>query len=232
MRSRQVEGGIRLDSWCSTRVGGRRSSSCTRSRPPVVGRWWTPTGSRRHASVTRVGVDLTERACRPLIRLSKHRTTAARAVRVSELRPLSSSFFNLRSSSFNLQSGAYAGPPVGARVIAHALAAGWGGTGLRSGGCRGRGGGHGSAMHASASRCPLLLAPALVWVVFPIGEEPPKHRFTIRIIVPTMSGQAPRRLQRGRRAASDTSASGKRRGRPYQCTLHVRGGRGAEPPSF
>ncbi|GBP87848.1 hypothetical protein EVAR_64423_1 [Eumeta japonica] len=34
-----------------------------------------------------------------------------------------------------------------------------------------------------------------------------------------MSEQAPRRLQRGRRTASDTSASGKRRGRPYQCTL-------------
>ncbi|GBP95826.1 hypothetical protein EVAR_60633_1, partial [Eumeta japonica] len=33
-------------------AGGRRLSR-TRSRPPVVGRWWTPTGSRRHASVTR-----------------------------------------------------------------------------------------------------------------------------------------------------------------------------------
>ncbi|GBP49237.1 hypothetical protein EVAR_96545_1 [Eumeta japonica] len=38
-----------------------------------------------------------------------------------------------------------------------------------------------------------------------------------------MSGQAPRRLQRGRRAASDTSASGKRRGRPYQICRPVRG---------
>ncbi|GBP39327.1 hypothetical protein EVAR_24307_1 [Eumeta japonica] len=41
-----------------------------------------------------------------------------------------------------------------------------------------------------------------------------------------MSGQAPRRLQRGRWAALDNSASGKRRERPYQCTLHVHGGRG------
>ncbi|GBP21213.1 hypothetical protein EVAR_84336_1 [Eumeta japonica] len=61
---------------------------------------------------------------------------------------------------------------------------------------------------------------------------PPEHRFTIRIIIPTMSGQAPRRLQRGRRAASDTSASDKRRGRPYQCTLHLQVGRGAKPPAF
>ncbi|GBP53611.1 hypothetical protein EVAR_79828_1 [Eumeta japonica] len=74
---------------CSTRGGGRHSSSWTRSRPPVVGRWWTPTGSRRHASVTRVGVGLTERACRPLIRLSTRRTAAAKAVRQ-------------RAASFNL----------------------------------------------------------------------------------------------------------------------------------
>ncbi|GBP83210.1 hypothetical protein EVAR_66761_1 [Eumeta japonica] len=70
--------------WCSTR-GGRHSSSWTRSRPPVVGRWWTPTGSRRHASVTRVGVDLTERACRPLIAIhasdgSSQGSTCQRAV--------------------------------------------------------------------------------------------------------------------------------------------------------
>ncbi|GBP93567.1 hypothetical protein EVAR_90133_1 [Eumeta japonica] len=71
---------------------GRHSSSWTRSRPPVAGRWWTPTGSRRHASVTRVGVDLTERACRPLIRLSTRRTAAAKAVRVSDPRPSTSSF--------------------------------------------------------------------------------------------------------------------------------------------
>ncbi|GBP41380.1 hypothetical protein EVAR_84724_1 [Eumeta japonica] len=51
-------------------------------------RRWSDAGGRRpdrrHASVTRVGVDLTERACRPLIKLSTRRTAAARAVRVSE----------------------------------------------------------------------------------------------------------------------------------------------------
>ncbi|GBP59892.1 hypothetical protein EVAR_44568_1 [Eumeta japonica] len=94
--------------------GGRRGTGRTRSRPPVVGRWWTPTGSRRHASVTRVGVDLTERARRPLIRLSTHPTAAARAVRVSGPRPSSlSSFFDVFFFFFifNLQSGAYAGHP-------------------------------------------------------------------------------------------------------------------------
>ncbi|GBP95098.1 Probable RNA-directed DNA polymerase from transposon BS [Eumeta japonica] len=45
MRSQQVEGGHRLDGWYLTRMGGRRSPSRTRSRPLVVGRWWTPTGS-------------------------------------------------------------------------------------------------------------------------------------------------------------------------------------------
>ncbi|GBP33755.1 hypothetical protein EVAR_17083_1 [Eumeta japonica] len=34
------------------------------------------------------------------------------------------------------------------------------------------------------------------------------------------------------RGASDTSASGKRRGRQYQRALHVRDSRGAEPPAF
>ncbi|GBP09135.1 hypothetical protein EVAR_77965_1, partial [Eumeta japonica] len=47
---------------CEGECPGREARNRpTRSRPPVVGRWWTPTGSRRHASVTRVGVDLTER---------------------------------------------------------------------------------------------------------------------------------------------------------------------------
>ncbi|GBP21130.1 hypothetical protein EVAR_11161_1 [Eumeta japonica] len=48
----------------------------------------------RHASVTRVGVDLTERAYRPLIKLSTRRTAAARAVRVSEPCPSTSSFLS------------------------------------------------------------------------------------------------------------------------------------------
>ncbi|GBP46171.1 hypothetical protein EVAR_24578_1 [Eumeta japonica] len=102
----------------------------------AVGRWWTPTGSRRHASVTRVGVDLTERACRPLIRLSMRRTAAARAVRVSEPRPSTFSFLSVPRDREKkkgcrhhdkswCRSGAYAGPPAGARVITHVLDGGW-----------------------------------------------------------------------------------------------------------
>ncbi|GBP62756.1 hypothetical protein EVAR_51708_1 [Eumeta japonica] len=79
-------------------------------------RRWSDAGGGRigGASVTRVGVDLTERACRPLIRLSTRRMAAARAVRVSEPRPSTSSF----SSWVRCQSGAYAGPPAGARRAA------------------------------------------------------------------------------------------------------------------
>ncbi|GBP18865.1 hypothetical protein EVAR_20395_1 [Eumeta japonica] len=50
MSSWQVEGSTRLDDWYSTTAGGRHSLA--RSRPPPVGRQWTPTGSRQHASVT------------------------------------------------------------------------------------------------------------------------------------------------------------------------------------
>ncbi|GBO99411.1 hypothetical protein EVAR_620_1 [Eumeta japonica] len=57
---------------------------------------------------------------------------------------------------------------------------------------------------ARASEQLSLLLLALVRVVYPIGEGPPKHRFTTRVIVPTMSGEAPRRLQHGRRAARRT----------------------------
>ncbi|GBP48016.1 hypothetical protein EVAR_83717_1 [Eumeta japonica] len=67
-----------------------------------------------------LGVDLTERACRPLIRLSTHPTAAARAARVSKPRPSTSSF----CPRSRCQSGAYAGPPAGVRVIAHALSEG------------------------------------------------------------------------------------------------------------
>ncbi|GBP14480.1 hypothetical protein EVAR_7762_1 [Eumeta japonica] len=294
MRSRQVEG-IRLDGWCSTRWGGRLAQA-----GHVVDRWWSDAGGRRPdqggASVTRVGVDLTESACRPLVRLSTRgrqqpegstcqraasfnllvlsrsglqvnpvpapttrgaRVTAApgdgwghrvvkrwltrggreaeqaahaadrrwlsthprqqpgRYVPASRVLPLRSSLFNHPSSSsstifcldFNLQSGAYAGPPrARARHCAYTQR-GWG-HGLPSGGMTRA---EARLSHAASASRSLLLAPALVWVVFP-NDEGPKHRFTIRIIVPTMSGKAPRRLQCGRRAASDTSASGRRRG--------------------
>ncbi|GBP64860.1 Fatty acid synthase [Eumeta japonica] len=193
--------------------GGREAQNRLHTQPTAGSRTLVDADRIKAARIgDPLGVDLTERAFRPLIRLSTHSTVAAGAVRVREPRPSTSSFFDLeleRSSSsifflyyslFGLQSGVYAGPPSGARVIAHALSGGghrvaeWRLT-------RAGGGGHGSATHASASQCPLLLAPALVRVVYPIGGVPPKHRFTIRVIVPTMSGQALRRLQHGRRVA-------------------------------
>ncbi|GBP49236.1 hypothetical protein EVAR_96544_1 [Eumeta japonica] len=108
--------------------GGREAQNRLHTQPTAGGRTLVDADRIKAARIgDPLGVDLTERACRPLVRLSTHPTAAARAIRVSEPRPLSSSFFNLRSSSFNLQSGAYAGPPAGARVIAHALAAVGGG---------------------------------------------------------------------------------------------------------
>ncbi|GBP64426.1 hypothetical protein EVAR_19878_1 [Eumeta japonica] len=122
MRSQQMEGGHRLGGWYSTRMGGRRSPSRTCSRPLV---------DADRIKAARIGdplgVDLTERACRPLIRLSMHPTAAARAVRVSEPRPSSSSFFSLRPSSIsNLHSSirCLRRATAGARVIAHALSGG------------------------------------------------------------------------------------------------------------
>ncbi|GBP56399.1 hypothetical protein EVAR_32269_1 [Eumeta japonica] len=64
------------------------------------------------------------------------------------------------------------------------------------------------------------------------ARGPPKHRFTIRAIVPTMSGRRPTVCSMVGAWRVGHSASDKRRRRPYQRALHVRGGRGAEPPAF
>ncbi|GBP61643.1 hypothetical protein EVAR_43580_1 [Eumeta japonica] len=64
------------------------------------------------------------------------------------------------------------------------------------------------------------------------ARDPPKHRFTIRIIVPTMFGQAPRRLHHGRRVARRTLQRPVSAGGGRISTVHVLVGRGAEPPAF
>ncbi|GBP03664.1 hypothetical protein EVAR_2414_1 [Eumeta japonica] len=114
-----------------------------------------------------LGVDLTERAYRPLNRLSTHPTAAARAVRVSEPRPSTFSFFDLQRSPvshshssifFNLQSGAFAGSPPGA--IAHALSGRGGGGGAP--GCGmvvDEGGGRGMAQPCTRQRAGVLFLP-------------------------------------------------------------------------
>ncbi|GBP54631.1 hypothetical protein EVAR_35893_1 [Eumeta japonica] len=287
-----------------------------RSHCAGAGRWrGAPAGrrpgSRRHASVTRGGVDLTERACRPLIRLSTRRTAAAKAVRVSEPRPSTSSFYlvgcdvipvptpdhpraraspRMRSASggggapgceevvsesgrearnkphtqltaggrtlvdadrikaarigdprwrrsnrarlptadqaihasdsssqgstceraaslilfssffdvfllllllssfFNLQSGAYAGPPAGARVIAHALSGGWGHRVAEWWLTRAEGGGTAQPRMRQRAGVLLFSLRPSSGSSFQSTRGPPKHRFAIRVIVPTMSG--------------------------------------------
>ncbi|GBP46019.1 hypothetical protein EVAR_24212_1 [Eumeta japonica] len=64
------------------------------------------------------------------------------------------------------------------------------------------------------------------------ARGPPKHRFTIRVIVPTISGQAPRRLQHGKRVARRTLQRPVSAGGGHTSTVHVLVGRGAEPPAF
>ncbi|GBP88716.1 hypothetical protein EVAR_60652_1 [Eumeta japonica] len=92
MRSRQVEGGIRLGQLVLDE-GGREAQLKLHTQPTAGGR--TLVDANR-IMATRIGdplgVDLTERACRPLIRLSRHQTAVVRAVRVSEPRPSTSSF--------------------------------------------------------------------------------------------------------------------------------------------
>ncbi|GBP91358.1 hypothetical protein EVAR_66975_1 [Eumeta japonica] len=127
MRSRQVEGGIRLN-WLVLNEGGREAQLKLRMQPTAGGRTLVDADRIKAAPIgDPLCVDLTERACRPLIRLSTHPTAAAKAVRVSEPRP-STSLLCPRS---RCQSGAYAGPPAGACVVGHALSGGWrGGTRL------------------------------------------------------------------------------------------------------
>ncbi|GBP20538.1 hypothetical protein EVAR_78917_1 [Eumeta japonica] len=233
----QSAGGGASGDWSVIDEGGRRRSSL-HTQPTAGGRTLVDADRIKAARIgDPLGVDLTERACRPLIRLSTHPPAAAGTVRVSEPRPSTSSFFDLeRSSSFFTLRTSIRCLRRATRGRARYCACAQ----RRVGGALGcgvvvdEGGEGGTAQPRTRQRAGVLffsLRPSSGWSIRSAGG-PPKHRFTIRVIVPTMSGQAPRRLQHGRRAASDTSASGKPWGQPYQCTLHVRGGRGAEPPAF
>ncbi|GBP53948.1 hypothetical protein EVAR_96626_1 [Eumeta japonica] len=77
--------------------------------------------------------------------------------------------------------------------------------------------------HASASHCPRLLALALVRVVFRSAMGLLKHRFAIRVIVPTTSGRRPAVCSVVGARRRTHPASGERWGRPYQCIPHIRG---------
>ncbi|GBP86423.1 hypothetical protein EVAR_61122_1 [Eumeta japonica] len=92
MRSRQVEGGIRLGRLVLDE-GGREAQLKLHTQPTADGRTLVDADRIKAARIGHPqGVDLTERASRPLIRLSTHQTTADRAVRVSEPHPSTSSF--------------------------------------------------------------------------------------------------------------------------------------------
>ncbi|GBP40556.1 hypothetical protein EVAR_7555_1 [Eumeta japonica] len=110
MRSRQVEGGIRLGELVFG-GDGREAQLKLHTQPTAGGRTLVGADRIKAARIgDPLGVDLTERACRPLIRLSTHQMAAARAVRVSEPRPSTSSF----CPGSRCQSGTYAEPPAGA----------------------------------------------------------------------------------------------------------------------
>ncbi|GBP72651.1 hypothetical protein EVAR_83161_1 [Eumeta japonica] len=79
-----------------------------------------------------LGVDLTERACRPLIRLSTHSTAAARAARVSEPRPSTYSLLSVPCRDVNpMPTPDHSRARASSRMRS---AVSGGGTGLRRGG--------------------------------------------------------------------------------------------------
>ncbi|GBP88745.1 hypothetical protein EVAR_57915_1 [Eumeta japonica] len=208
------------------RVGG--AAQAAHGRPPVVGRWWTPIGSRRHALT--VDVDLTERACRPLIRLSTHQTTAARGTCQR-----AASFDLFVQSCLGVNPVPTPGHPRRARCRRAQRRVGAPDDHRPS---RPMNADHVKAAHrrlGSSTRKQHAVAAVLfffwplVRVVYLNGEGP-RSIGSEPVIVPTMSGRR-RRLQRGRRAAQRTLQR-PAPGRPYQCALHVRDGRGAEPPAF
>ncbi|GBP30396.1 hypothetical protein EVAR_18195_1 [Eumeta japonica] len=95
MRSRQVEGGIRLDLLVFDE-DGREAQLKLHTQPTAGGRTLVDADRIKAARIgDPLGVDLTERACRPLIRLSTHPPAAARALRVSEPRPSTSSLLSV-----------------------------------------------------------------------------------------------------------------------------------------
>ncbi|GBP15881.1 hypothetical protein EVAR_12476_1 [Eumeta japonica] len=122
--------------------GGREAQLKLHTQPIADGRTLVDADRIKTARIgDPLGVDLTERACQPLIRLST--PAAARALRDSEPRPSTSSFFDLERSSsifFILHSSDFNPVPTPGHPRARALlcmcsATGGGGApGLRSGG--------------------------------------------------------------------------------------------------
>ncbi|GBP24394.1 hypothetical protein EVAR_19269_1 [Eumeta japonica] len=169
MRSRQVEGGIRLDRLVFDE-GGRETQLKLHTQPTAGGRTLVDADRIKAARIgDPLDVDLTERACRPLIRLSTHPTAAARAVRVSEPRPSTSSLLSVPCRDVDPVP-----TPDHPRTRASSRVRSAAGVGAPGCGVVVDEGGHGSATHVSASWCSLLLTPTLVWVVFPIGQGPPE----------------------------------------------------------
>ncbi|GBP55163.1 hypothetical protein EVAR_90185_1 [Eumeta japonica] len=80
--------------------GGREAQNRLHTQPTAGGRTLVDADRIKAARIgDPLGVDLTERACRPLIRLSTHPMAAAGAVRVSEPHPSTYSFFDLERPS-------------------------------------------------------------------------------------------------------------------------------------
>ncbi|GBP18794.1 hypothetical protein EVAR_93222_1 [Eumeta japonica] len=91
MRSRRWRG--HPARWLVLDECGRKAQLKLHTQPTAGGRTLVDADRIKAARIgDPLGVDLTERACRPLIRLSTHPTAAARAVRVSEPHPSTSSF--------------------------------------------------------------------------------------------------------------------------------------------
>ncbi|GBP46133.1 hypothetical protein EVAR_26578_1 [Eumeta japonica] len=126
--------------------GGREAQPELHMQPTAGGRTLGDADRIKAARIGNpLGVDLTERACRSLIRLSTHPTAAARIARVSEPRPSTSSF----CPRSRCQSGAYAEPPAGARIAAHAQPQVEGASGSMVGTQRGWEEGAAQAAHAA-----------------------------------------------------------------------------------
>ncbi|GBP30892.1 hypothetical protein EVAR_28528_1 [Eumeta japonica] len=71
------------------RADGREAQPKPHTQPTAGGRTLVDADRIKAARIgDPLGVDLTERACRPLIRLSTHPTAAARAARVSHRAPV------------------------------------------------------------------------------------------------------------------------------------------------
>ncbi|GBP36001.1 hypothetical protein EVAR_29128_1 [Eumeta japonica] len=210
-----------LNGWCSTR-GGREAQLKLDTQPTAGGRTLVDADRIKAA---RIGDPRRRRSNRARL------PTANQAIHASNGSSRGSTC--QRAASFNLlvlshpgsrcQSGAYAGPPAGARVIAHALNVGWRGTRLKRRLTR-AGAELDRRMQTTAARRTPMNADHVEAARTGDSTAAPE---AARVSEPLSSssrsgprpGSAPRRLQHGRRAARRTSATGKRRGgRSALCT--------------